>query len=64
MFEKLLLPVQNTIELLKQEEKKMFVTSSFQSQSLPLLHIISKTAPDIPVCFINTGYHFPETLVH
>ncbi|MGB5930990.1 MAG: phosphoadenylyl-sulfate reductase [Cyclobacteriaceae bacterium] len=40
----------------------MFTTSSFQTHSLVLLHIISRIRPDIPVYFINTGYHFPETL--
>jgi phosphoadenosine phosphosulfate reductase len=29
---------------------------------MPLLHILSQVAPDIPVYFLNTGYHFPETL--
>lgn len=42
----------------------MFVTSSFQSQSIVLLHIVSKIMPSIPVYFINTGYHFSETIVH
>lgn len=42
--------------------KKAFVSSSFQSHSLPLLHIISRVAPDIPVYFLNTGFHFPETM--
>lgn len=37
-------------------------SSSFQTQSLPLLHIISQTAPELPVVFIDTGFHFPETL--
>jgi phosphoadenosine phosphosulfate reductase len=27
-----------------------------------LLHIISRIDKSIPVFFINTGYHFPETL--
>jgi len=40
----------------------MFVTSSFQTHSLVLLHILSRTAADIPVFFLNTGYLFPETL--
>ncbi len=40
----------------------MFVSSSFQSHSLPLLHIISRFAPDTPVYFLNTGFHFPETM--
>ncbi len=43
------------------EDKKLCITSSFQTHSLPLLHIISRIAPSIPVLFIDTGYHFPET---
>ena len=37
-------------------------TSSFQSQSLPLLHMIAFTVPELPVFFLDTGFHFPETL--
>lgn len=44
------------------ENKRMFVSSSFQTQSLPLLHIISRHGGAIPVIFLDTGYHFPETL--
>ena len=39
-----------------------FVSSSFQSHSLPLLHIISRFQPETPVYFLNTGFHFPETM--
>lgn len=46
----------------KQQGKRMFLTSSFQTHSIPLLHIISETDKSIPVLFINTGFHFPETL--
>lgn len=42
--------------------KSMFVSSSFQSHSLPLLHLISRFAPETPVYFLNTGFHFPETM--
>ena len=42
--------------------KSMFTTSSFQTHSMVLLHIVSESALDIPVYFINTGYHFPETI--
>ena len=42
--------------------KKMFTTSSFQSHSLVLLHMLSRIDKTIPVYFINTGYHFPETV--
>lgn len=42
--------------------KKLFTTSSFQTHSLVLLHIISQLERSIPVFLINTGYLFPETL--
>jgi len=38
------------------------MTCSFQTQSLPLLHIVCQVAPQLPVIFLDTGYHFPETL--
>ena len=37
-------------------------SSSFQTQSVPLLHIISRVCPEMLVIFIDTGFHFPETL--
>jgi len=58
----------NTVEIAawikkyRDEGKKMFLTSSFQTHSIPLLHIISQIDHSIPVCFINTGFHFPETI--
>jgi len=42
--------------------EKLAVTSSFQSQSVPLLHLISKHIPQVPILFLDTGFHFPETL--
>lgn len=42
--------------------KRLFTTSSFQSHSLVLLHMLSRIDQDIPVYFINTGYLFPETV--
>ncbi|MEI7594257.1 MAG: phosphoadenylyl-sulfate reductase [Bacteroidota bacterium] len=41
---------------------KMFASSSFQSHSIVMLDIISKTDKSIPVFFVDTGFHFPETL--
>ena len=38
------------------------VTSSFQSECVVLVHMIRQQKPDIPVLFLETGYHFPETL--
>jgi len=42
--------------------KKLFVGSSFQTHSIPLLHIVSSISRDIPVYFIDTGFHFAETI--
>lgn len=46
----------------KSANKKIFVTSSFQTHSIPLLHILSTSRVDVDVLFINTGFHFPETV--
>jgi len=46
----------------KSSGKKMFATSSFQTRSVVLLHILSRIDNSIPVYFINTGFHFPETI--
>lgn len=46
----------------KANKKRMFATSSFQTNSVVLLHIISQIDKSIPVYFINTGFHFPETI--
>ena len=38
------------------------MTSSFGPESGVLLHLVSRVNPEIPVLFLETGYHFPETL--
>ncbi len=43
-------------------KNKIAASSSFQSQSVPLLHMIAGTTPKLPVIFLDTGFHFPETL--
>lgn len=43
---------------------KTFSTSSFQPQSVALLHILAAVAPETPILFLNTGYHFAETLAY
>ncbi len=40
------------------------VTSSFQTECVVLVDMIRKQRPDIPVLFLETGYHFPETLAY
>jgi phosphoadenosine phosphosulfate reductase len=54
--------IKNKLSEYKQQGKKVFTTSSFQTHSIVLLHIISQIDNTIPVYFINTGYHFPETV--
>jgi len=41
--------------------KRLAATTSFGLQSSVMLHLIKEHAPQIPVIFIDTGYHFPET---
>jgi phosphoadenosine phosphosulfate reductase len=38
------------------------LSTSFGTQSAVMLHMASKLKPDLKVIFINTGYHFTETL--
>lgn len=54
--------IKQKIEGYLSEGKSVFTTSSFQSHSIPLLHILSRIDTSIPIYFINTGFHFTETL--
>lgn len=53
--------IQNKILNYKKAGYQLCITSSFQTHSLPLLHIVVQAIPDISVLFIDTGFHFPET---
>lgn len=54
--------IQEVLNRFKEEGKKVFATSSFQTHSIPMLHIISEINRSIPIYYLNTGYLFPETL--
>jgi len=41
---------------------KILVTSSFAATSAYFLHIITRVRPDQIIYFIDTGFHFPETV--
>lgn len=41
---------------------RLAMSSSFQTQSVPLLYMVSRVIPELPILFLDTGYHFPETL--
>jgi phosphoadenosine phosphosulfate reductase len=37
------------------------VTCSFQAEDVVVLHLLRKRLPDVPVLFLETGYHFAQT---
>ena len=45
----------------EKEGRGIYATSSFQTQSVPLLHILGKNFPSVKVIFLDTGFLFPET---
>ncbi|HUP02717.1 MAG TPA: phosphoadenylyl-sulfate reductase [Bryobacteraceae bacterium] len=40
------------------------VTSSFQTECVALVHMLVQRRPEIPVLFLDTGYHFAETYAY
>ena len=41
---------------------RLAVATSFQSSGLVILHLLRDIRPDLPVLFLDTGFHFQETL--
>jgi len=41
---------------------RIVLTSSFQTESVALLHMVSEIDPNQPILFLETGWHFQETL--
>jgi phosphoadenosine phosphosulfate reductase len=39
------------------------VSTSFQTHSMALLHMVSQAAPDLRIFFLDTGFHFWETQI-
>src|SRR5260370_22877958 len=37
------------------------LTSSFQAEDMVVAHLLRLRIPDLPVLFLDTGYHFPQT---
>jgi phosphoadenosine phosphosulfate reductase len=40
------------------------LTSSFQTEDMVALHMLRKHLPDVPVIFLETGYHFKELIAY
>lgn len=46
------------------EKDSVCLTSSFQTEDMVALHMLRKHLPDVPVIFLETGYHFPEVIAY
>ena len=40
------------------------LTCSFQAEDVVVLHLLRQVQPDIPVLFLETGYHFPDLILY
>jgi phosphoadenosine phosphosulfate reductase len=40
----------------------LMMTTSFQKGGMVLLHLARELMPDLPIYFLDTGFHFPETM--
>ena len=47
--------------LSEEAQQRACITCSFQAEGVVVLHLLRKRLPDIPVLFLDTGYHFPQT---
>lgn len=60
--------VSNAQELIRKELREaqgpVCVTSSFQADCMALVHLLTRELPEIPVLFLDTGYHFAETYAY
>ncbi|SFF95984.1 phosphoadenylylsulfate reductase (thioredoxin) [Novosphingobium sp. CF614] len=59
----------DTLEMLETLLKEsmagdLAIVSSFGAESAVLLHLVSRVDPAVPVLFLETGKHFPETLAY
>jgi phosphoadenosine phosphosulfate reductase len=50
------------LEWAAEEIDRLAVATSFQSSGLVILHLLRDIRPDLPVLFLDTGFHFPETI--
>jgi phosphoadenosine phosphosulfate reductase len=43
------------------QSTQLCLTSSFQAEDMVVADVLRKRAPDVPVLFLDTGYHFAQT---
>lgn len=62
LFENTLSRIRSDVERFNSEGRAVYLTSSFQTQSVPLLHMVSQLGEGaVEVVVIDTGFLFPET---
>jgi phosphoadenosine phosphosulfate reductase len=44
--------------------RDLVLTNSFQAEDMVVLHVARQLVPDLPVIFLETGYHFAEIYVY
>jgi phosphoadenosine phosphosulfate reductase len=50
--------------VLAEHPGRVCITCSFQAEDMSVLHMLRKRIPDVPVLFLDTGYHFAETYAY
>ena len=62
LFENTLSRIRSDVKRFNSEGRAVYLTSSFQTQSVPLLHMVSQLGEGaVEVVVIDTGFLFPET---
>jgi len=51
-------------EIFRDHSEPACMTCSFQTDCMAILDLLIQQKPDIPVLFLDTGYHFPETYAY
>lgn len=60
----LTIEARGVIERALADAQKPCITSSFQAECVVLTHMLREVRPDIPVLFLDTFHHFPQTLAY
>jgi phosphoadenosine phosphosulfate reductase len=50
--------------VLAEQQGLTCITCSFQAEDMVVLHMLRQRIPDIPVLFLDTGYHFHDTYAY
>jgi phosphoadenosine phosphosulfate reductase len=58
--EKIALAEQLVADAIATATGELVLTNSFQAEDMVLLHMVQQRLPEIPVLFLDTGYHFVE----